>query len=50
MVKTDALHKRRQEIDSEDLFIRHGDPDYINDTLTKKGHREAKLLAEGRLT
>lgn len=28
------------------LFIRHGDPDYINDTLTKKGHREAKLLAE----
>lgn len=28
------------------LIIRHGDPDYANDTLTKKGHREAKLLAE----
>ncbi|HIX63205.1 MAG TPA: histidine phosphatase family protein [Candidatus Mediterraneibacter colneyensis] len=28
------------------LFIRHGDPDYINDTLTEKGHREAALLAE----
>lgn len=28
------------------LFIRHGDPDYENDTLTEKGHREAQLLAE----
>ena len=28
------------------LIIRHGDPDYVNDTLTEKGHREAKLLAE----
>ncbi|MBQ9728290.1 MAG: histidine phosphatase family protein [Clostridia bacterium] len=28
------------------LFIRHGDPDYERDTLTEKGHREAKLLAE----
>ena len=28
------------------LFIRHGDPDYVNDTLTAKGHREAALLAE----
>ena len=28
------------------LIIRHGDPDYANDTLTEKGHREAKLLAE----
>ena len=28
------------------LFIRHGDPDYANDTLTEKGHREAALLAE----
>ena len=27
------------------LFIRHGDPDYINDTLTEKGHKEAMLLA-----
>ena len=28
------------------LIIRHGDPDYENDTLTEKGHREAALLAE----
>ena len=28
------------------LFIRHGEPDYANDTLTEKGHREAALLAE----
>ena len=28
------------------IFIRHGDPDYKNDTLTEKGWREAKLLAE----
>lgn len=28
------------------LFIRHGDPDYVHDTLTEKGHREARLLAE----
>ncbi len=28
------------------LLIRHGDPDYVNDTLTQKGHREAQLLAE----
>ena len=28
------------------LIIRHGDPDYKNDTLTEKGHREAALLAE----
>ncbi len=28
------------------LFIRHGDPDYENDTLTEKGKREAKLLAD----
>ncbi len=28
------------------LIIRHGDPDYENDTLTEKGRREAKLLAE----
>ncbi len=27
------------------LFIRHGDPDYINDTLTEKGKVEAELLA-----
>ncbi|MBR1763859.1 MAG: histidine phosphatase family protein [Ruminococcus sp.] len=28
------------------LLIRHGDPDYKLDSLTKKGHREAKLLAK----
>lgn len=28
------------------LFIRHGDPDYVNDSLTEKGRREAALLAE----
>lgn len=28
------------------IFIRHGDPDYQNDTLTGKGIREAQLLSE----
>ena len=28
------------------IFKRHGDPDYANDTLTPKGHEEAKLLAK----
>lgn len=28
------------------LFIRHGDPDYEIDSLTKKGWKEAALLAE----
>ncbi|MCI8960785.1 MAG: histidine phosphatase family protein [Lachnospiraceae bacterium] len=28
------------------LLIRHGDPDYVHDTLTEKGRREAALLAE----
>ena len=28
------------------LLIRHGDPDYENDTLTEKGRREAALLAK----
>ncbi len=28
------------------IFIRHGDPDYQNDSLTKKGIREAKLLSQ----
>lgn len=31
------------------IFIRHGDPDYEHDSLTPKGWREAKLLAD-RLT
>lgn len=28
------------------VFIRHGDPDYANDTVTLKGKKEAELLAE----
>ncbi len=28
------------------IIIRHGDPDYVHDTLTEKGKREAALLAE----
>ena len=28
------------------IFVRHGDPDYENDSLTEKGIREAKLLAD----
>ena len=28
------------------VIIRHGDPDYEKDSLTEKGWREAKLLAE----
>lgn len=28
------------------IFIRHGDPDYGRDSLTEKGWREARLLAE----
>ncbi len=28
------------------LFIRHGDPDYVNDSLTEKGRREAFLLSD----
>ena len=31
------------------LIIRHGDPDYQNDSLTEKGWREAELLRD-RLT
>ena len=27
------------------IFIRHGAPDYVNDTLTEKGRREAELLS-----
>ena len=26
------------------IFIRHGDPDYVNDSLTEKGFREAEYL------
>ena len=32
------------------LLIRHGDPDYENDTLTEKGCREAELLAKRALS
>ena len=28
------------------IFIRHGEPDYSIDSLTEKGFREARLLAE----
>lgn len=28
------------------LLIRHGDPDYVHDTLTEKGDKEAELLSE----
>ncbi|HAJ73790.1 MAG TPA: histidine phosphatase family protein [Lachnospiraceae bacterium] len=28
------------------LFIRHGEPDYVNDSLTEKGWREAGYLSE----
>ena len=28
------------------LFVRHGDPDYVKDSLTEKGWREAELLSE----
>jgi len=31
----------------EILLIRHGDPDYANDTLTERGRTEAQQLAEG---
>lgn len=27
------------------IFVRHGDPDYANDTITEKGLRDAELLA-----
>lgn len=27
------------------IFVRHGDPDYKNDSLTEKGFREAEILA-----
>lgn len=28
------------------LIVRHGDPDYVNDSLTEKGFKEARLLAD----
>ena len=28
------------------IFIRHGDPDYVKDSLTEKGWREAEILSE----
>ena len=30
----------------EAYLVRHGDPDYANDTLTEQGHAEARALAE----
>lgn len=32
------------------VFIRHADPDYANDSLTPRGHVQARLLAEALLT
>ena len=31
------------------VFIRHADPDYANDSLTPRGHVQARLLAEALL-
>ena len=28
------------------IFIRHGDPDYVHDTLTERGQKEAEILSE----
>lgn len=28
------------------IFARHAEPDYVHDTITEKGKREAKLLAK----
>lgn len=28
------------------MIVRHGDPDYIHDSLTEKGKREAELLSK----
>ena len=28
------------------IFVRHGEPDYTKDSLTEKGWREARFLAE----
>ena len=30
------------------IFVRHGEPDYTDDSLTEKGKKEAKLLAKER--
>ena len=32
------------------LIIRHGEPDYVNDSLTEKGWREAEYLSEMLVT
>ncbi len=39
----DQITERRKSM--RILLIRHGDPDYENDSLTEKGRREAELLA-----
>ena len=28
------------------IIVRHGEPDYVHDSLTEKGFREAQLLAK----
>lgn len=32
------------------LFVRHGDPDYVNDTLTEKGIATFRTLRAGEIT
>lgn len=39
-------NEEKAGVTMEIWIVRHGDPDYVNDTLTEKGEREAKLLAE----
>jgi len=35
-----------KELHMKLLFVRHGEPDYVKDSLTQKGFREAELLAD----
>lgn len=39
-------YRQRKEQKMELLIIRHGDPDYKIDSLTKKGWKEAEYLSE----
>ena len=45
-MKTVEMSSCRKGTNMKLLLIRHGDPDYITDSLTPKGHTEAKLLAD----
>lgn len=44
--KTSGANYKNGDNNMKLIFIRHGDPDYVNDTLTEKGRREAELLAD----